>query len=202
MLRSTTISPKLPMWKLMMKNVYSLGAYQVQSKNFKMNIKFLSDTTGTEINYLPVGEIANQPLLQVMNLDRIDSNQESNADGFFDYIEGYTVQSQSGKIIFPVAEPFGEHLARKINNAAIAEQYVYRELYDSTLVVARQFADKNKYSLVGEYQASNGATIRLNAMNVPRVGCRNGRRCRPHREFRLHRRLFDGYCHHYQPEHH
>lgn len=168
MLRSTTVSPKLPMWRLMMKNVYSLGAYQLQSKNFKMNIKFLSDTTGIEINYLPVGSIANQPLLQVMNLDRIDSNQESNSDGFFDYIEGYTVQSSNGKIIFPVAEPFGEHLARKIGDPAIAEQYVYRELYDSILVVARQFADKNKYSLVGEYQASNGATIRLNAMNVPR----------------------------------
>ncbi len=78
MLRGTTISPKLPMWKLMMKNVYSLGAYQVQSNNFKLNIKYLSDTTGTEIVYLPVGPIANQPLLQVMNLDRLDSNQESN----------------------------------------------------------------------------------------------------------------------------
>lgn len=168
MLRSTTVSPRLPMWQLMMKNVYSLGAYQLQSKNFKLNIKFLSDTTGTEINYIPAGQISNQPLLQVMNLDRIDSNQESNSDGFFDYIEGYTVQSSTGKIIFPVAEPFGSHLERKIGNPAIASQYVYKELYDSTLVVAQQFADKNKFSLSGEYQASNGAQIRLNAMNVPR----------------------------------
>ena len=50
MLRGTTISPSLPMWKLMMKNVYSLGAYQLQKKNFKLNIKYLSDTTGIEIN--------------------------------------------------------------------------------------------------------------------------------------------------------
>lgn len=168
MLRSTTVSPQLPMWKLMMKNVYSLGAYQLQSKNFKMQVKFLSDSTGTEINFLPVPPISNQPLLQVMNLDRIDSNQESNPDGFFDYIEGYTVQSSSGRIIFPVAEPFGRHLASKIGNEAIASQYCYNELYDSTLIVARQFADKNKFSLVGEYQSSGGATIRLNAMNVPR----------------------------------
>ncbi len=168
MLRSTTVSPKLPMWRLMMKNVYALGAYQLSKNKFKLNIKFLSDTTGTEINYLPVQPIANQPLLQVMNLDRIDSNQESNSDGFFDYIEGYTVQSSSGKIIFPVAEPFGAHLERKIGNPAIASQYVYKELYDSTLIIARQFADKNKFSLSGEYQASNGAQIRLNAMNVPR----------------------------------
>ncbi|MDE6237529.1 MAG: cell surface protein SprA, partial [Muribaculaceae bacterium] len=168
MLRSTTVSTQLPMWKLMMKNVYALGAYQLQSKNFKLNIKFLSDTTGTEINYLPILSLSNIPLLQVMNLDRIDSNQESNSDGFFDYVEGYTVQSSSGKIIFPVAEPFGSYLEKKIGDEEIAKAYVYKELYDSTLVVARQFADKNKYSLVGEYQASGGAQIRLNAMNVPR----------------------------------
>ena len=168
MLRATTISPQLPMWRLMMKNVYSLGVNQLQQKNFKLNIKYLSDTTGIEINYLPVGEIANTPLLQVMNLDRIDSNQESNPDGFFDFIEGYTVQSQNGKIIFPVAEPFGSNLVKKIGNPDLAAPYVYQELYDSTLTVAKQFADKNKYSLVGEYQSSNGAQIRLNAMNVPR----------------------------------
>lgn len=168
MLRGTTIAPKLPMWRLMMKNVYSLGAYQLQSKNFKLNIKYLSDTTGTEIVYLPVGPIANQSLLQVMNLDRLDNNQESNSDGFFDYIEGYTVQSSTGKIIFPVAEPFGKNLIRKIGDEALARPYAYTELYDSTLTVARQFADKNKFSLVGEYQASNGAQIRLGAMNVPR----------------------------------
>ena len=168
MLKSTTVAPRLPMWDLMMKNVYSLGAYQIQKSKFKLNIKYLSDTTGTQINYLPVPGLNNQSLLQVMNLDRIDSNDESNPDGFFDYIEGYTVISSNGKIIFPVVEPFGSHLAKKINNPALASQYVYQELYDSTLVVARQFADKNKFILDGEYQASSGSQIRLNAMNVPR----------------------------------
>lgn len=168
LLKGTTVSPALPMWRLMMKNVYSLGAYQLQKKNFRLDIKYLSDTTGLEINYLPEASISGKPLLQIMNLDRIDSNQESNPDGFFDYVEGYTVQPANGKIIFPVAEPFGSHLERQIGNPAIAAQYVYKELYDSTLTVARQFADKNKFSLTGEYQAAGGATIRLNAMNVPR----------------------------------
>ena len=168
MLKSTTVDPRMPMWRLMMKNVYSLGAYQVQKSNFKLHIKYLSDTTGTEINYLPVPGISNQSLLQVMNLDRLDSNEESNSDGFFDFIEGYTIIASSGKVIFPVAEPFGHHLAQKIGNPDIAEVYCYPQLYDSTLVVARQFADKNKFVLTGEYQASSGSQIRLNAMNVPR----------------------------------
>lgn len=168
MLKSTTISPRLPMWRLMMKNVYNLGGYQIQQSKFKLNIKYLSDTTGTAINYLPVPSISDKSLLQVMNLDRLDSNQESNSDGFFDFIDGYTIIPSQGKVIFPVAEPFGRHLRKVINNDALAEQYVYEQLYDSTLVVARQFADKNKFILEGEYMASSGSQIRLNAMNVPR----------------------------------
>ncbi|MCM1033830.1 MAG: cell surface protein SprA [Odoribacter sp.] len=168
MLKSTTASTSEPMWKLMMKNVYNLGGYQIQKNNFKLNIKYLSDTTGTEINYLPVPGLNNQSLLQVMNLDRLDSNQESNPDGFFDFVDGYTILPSQGKVIFPVVEPFGRHLRAKINNDALADQYVYEELYDSTLTVAKQFADKNKFVLTGEYQASAGSQIRLNAMNVPR----------------------------------
>lgn len=168
MLKGTTSSPQLPMWKLMMKNVYSLGGYQIQKNKFKFNIKYLSDTTGTEINYLPVPGINNQTLLQVMNLDRLDNNNNPNSDGFFDYVEGYTIISSTGKVIFPVVEPFGSHLAEKINNPELAKKYVYQELYDSTLTVARQMQDKNKFVMSGEYQASSGSQIRLNAMNVPR----------------------------------
>ncbi|MDE6290771.1 MAG: cell surface protein SprA, partial [Muribaculaceae bacterium] len=93
MLRGTTVTPRLPMWQLMMKNVYSLGAYQIQKNNFKFNVKFLSDSTGIEIPYLPVVDISNKPLIQVMGLDRIDSNGESVSDGIFDFIEGYTIQT-------------------------------------------------------------------------------------------------------------
>jgi len=168
MLKGTTTSPSFPIWDLAMKNVYALGAYQVQKTNFKLNIKYLSDTTGTELTYIPDGAINGTPLLQVMNLDRLDANQETNIDGKFDYIEGYTVQSSTGKIIFPVAEPFGAHLRSKFNNDAIADKYVYEELYDSTLTVAQQFSDKNKFVLSGEYQASSGSVIKLNATNVAR----------------------------------
>ena len=168
MLKGTTVSPRLPMWDLMMKNVYSLGAYQVQKTNFKLNIKYLSDTTGTQITYIPVGAINGMPLLQVMNLDNIDSNNNLGADGRYDFIDGYTIYPSTGKIVFPVVEPFGSHLRKKIGNNQLADKYVYEQLYDSTLTVARQYQDKNKFVLTGEYQASSGSQIRLNAMNVPR----------------------------------
>lgn len=168
MLKSTTADPKLPMWKLMMKNVYSLGAYQLQEDNFSFNIYYQSDSIGTEILYLPVGNISTTPLLQVMNLDRLDATSQSNPDGFFDYLDGYTVNASTGRVIFPVAEPFGSYLEEKIGDATIASSYVYKELYDSTLTVAQQLQEKNKFVLSGEYQASSGSQISLNAMNVSR----------------------------------
>ena len=168
MLKGTTSSPDFPMWDLAMKNVYALGAYQIQKKNFKLNIKYLSDTTGNELIYIPAGDINGKPLLQVMNLDRLDANQETNIDGRFDYIENYTIQSSTGKIIFPVVEPFGEHLRKKFSDDELAQKFIYTELYDSTLIVAQQFSDKNKFVLAGEYQSSSGSVIRLNATNVAR----------------------------------
>lgn len=168
MLKGSTISTSLPIWDLMMKNVYSLGAYQVQKDKFRLYIKYQNDSTGVAVNNIPEGNISNQTLLQVMNLDRLDVNESEYSDGIFDYIEGYTIQSSNGRIIFPVIEPFGSHLAEKIGNAAIAEKYVYQELYDSTLTIAQQVSEKNKFIMTGEYKASSGAEIRLNAMNVPR----------------------------------
>ena len=168
MLKGTTSSPDFPMWDLAMKNVYALGAYQIQKNNFKLNIKYLSDTTGNEMIYIPAGAINGKPLLQVMNLDRLDANQETNIDGRFDYLEGYTIQASTGKVIFPVIEPFGEHLRKQFGDDEIAKNYIYTELYDSTLTVAQQFSDKNKFVLAGEYQSSSGSVIRLNATNVAR----------------------------------
>ena len=168
LLKSTNQSPGTPMWDLMLKNVYSLGAMQLQKEDFDLRIVYRNDSVGTELQYITEGDIQNQLLLRVMNLDRLDARENPNPDGRFDFIEGFTALSSSGRIIFPVLEPFGEHLARKINNPAIADKYVFRELYDSTLVVAQEMSEKNKFRLVGKYKASSGSEIRLNAMNVPR----------------------------------
>jgi len=168
MLKATTINTQKPMWDLMMKNVYSLGAYQVQKSNFKLNIKYLNDTTGTELFYINEGNISGIPLLRVMNLDRIDANNNYNSDGRFDFIDGYTITTSGGKVIFPVVEPFGSHLRKKIGNDAIADKYVYQELYTMQLTDAQQVQDKNKFVLQGEYQSTNKNTISLNATNVPR----------------------------------
>ena len=168
LLKSTAQSPQLALWDLMMKNVYYLGAMQIQNEKFVLNVVYRNDSVGTNMQYLTEGNVKNKLLLRVMNVDRLDVKNNLNPDGKFDYVEGVTVLSSAGRIIFPVLEPFGSHLRRAIGNDAIADKYVFQELYDSTLVVAQELSDKNKFSLVGEYKSSSGSEIRLNAMNVPR----------------------------------
>ncbi|GHT74171.1 hypothetical protein AGMMS50262_06600 [Bacteroidia bacterium] len=173
MVKGTTQSPSSPGWPLMMKNVYTITPRSLQQEKFRLDIKYLNDTTGVYLNYLTEGAIANQLLLRVENLDRLNSRQEPYSDGFFDFVEGYTVVSQYGKIIFPSVEPFGKYLRDKIvgkdsANIKIAQKYVFQELYDSTLTIARQTAEKNKFILTGEYKGSGGASLELNGSNLAR----------------------------------
>ncbi|MBL0340347.1 MAG: cell surface protein SprA [Bacteroidetes bacterium] len=46
LLKSTNINPKLPTWDLMMKNVYSVGSFQIQKENFKLNIIYNDNSDG------------------------------------------------------------------------------------------------------------------------------------------------------------
>ena len=168
LLKATSGNPATPLWDLMMKNIYSLGVTNLQQSSFTMQVQYMSDTVGVYTNFINEGAIAQQLLIKVMNLDRLNANSESHSDGQFDWVAGYTVNASTGRIIFPVVEPFGSHLAKKLDSEALAEKYCYQELYDSTLTAAQQVAEKNKFRLKGEYVASSGAEIDLGATNVAR----------------------------------
>ena len=94
-------------WDLMMKNIYSLGATSIQSEKFELYVTYRNDSVGTDLQYLNEGPISGKQLIRVMNLDRLDQKHNTSPDGRFDFLEGLTVYSSSGKIIFPVLEPFG-----------------------------------------------------------------------------------------------
>ncbi len=174
LLKPVSLSPFSPAWDLMMKNIYYLGygVYEVQREKFKLDITYQSDSTGVYLNYLPEPGIGDELLLSMMNLDRLNGRGDPYPDGIFDFIEGYTIDSENGYIIFPVVEPFGSHLRQKISNDAIADKYVFQELYDSTLTVARQIPEKNKFILSGEYRGSSGSEINLNVLNIARGSVR------------------------------
>lgn len=173
LLKPVSLSPHSYTWDLMMKNVYYLGATGIQQDRFKMNIAYQSDTLGTYINYIPDGAIKDSLLLRVMGLDRLDVRKNAYPDGIFDFLDGYTIKAENGRIYFPVVEPFGKHLYKRINNPAVAAKYTYQQLYDSTKTIAQQDAEHNKFKMYGSYRGSSStADIQLNATNIPKGSVR------------------------------
>ncbi len=84
----------------MMRNVYSLNATRVQKDRFRLDVKILSDTTGVYLTYIPEPGLKNTPLVRLMNLDRLDNNNKANPNGYFDFVDGYTIDASTGRVFF------------------------------------------------------------------------------------------------------
>src|SRR5690606_10881694 len=170
LLKNETLKTNLPTWDLMMKNIYSLQAFQIEQQDFRLDVYRLDESTGIEQPVIAEGsQTAGKPFLQLVGLDRINGQQAPQPDGVFDFLRDITVDPLNGRIIFPVVEPFGEDLARQFapGETALIEKYVFRELYDSTRYVAQQAAEVNKYFFKGTYRSGSGSEFSLNAINVP-----------------------------------
>ena len=167
-LKNTSNNPQQGNWDLMMKNVYYL-AESVQKDKFRLDVKFQSDTAGVYLTYIPEPQVKEQPLIRVLGADRLDNNMKAHPNGYFDYVDGYTISG--GRVFFPQPEPFGENLYQTLVSkgvsAAQAEKYAFTELYDSTKTVAKQIAEKDKYLLMGQFRGSAANVISLGASFVP-----------------------------------
>ena len=188
MLKSTVINVNEPIWDLMMKNIYSLGAYQLEREDFRMNILY---TDPQPLNYIkPVEgttlpeDVAETPLLRVFSVDQLNTNGDpiNGGDGFFDYVPQITIDPQNGNIIFTTVEPFGSHLFEKLDATPNSgsedynipetwnenqERYVFRALYRTTKTQAEQEeADKNKFQLKGRYKSAEVEGIPI-GFNLP-----------------------------------
>ena len=200
MLKSPITNVNEPIWDLMMKNIYDTGAFQLSPEDFRLNI-FYTETS--PLNYIvPVegtdfptfdnnspfnpaddGEIEDTPLIRLFHLDRLNFNNDPQlqGDGFFDFVQGQTVLTQNGKIIFTKVEPFGRYLfdvladpnfntkyEDEVYDNPNQEKYVYDILYKKTKTAALDEAEKNKFQLKGRFKSSGSDGIPLGAFNVPR----------------------------------
>lgn len=167
-LKNTSNNPRQGNWGLMMKNVYYLAS-TVEKEKFRLDVKYQSDTTGVYLSYIPEQQVKKQPIIRVLGADRLDNNNKAHSNGYFDYVEGYTISN--GRVFIPKVEPFGsymrDYLVKRGVAADKAEKYAFTELYDSTKTVAKQIAEKNKYQIVGQFKGSAANVISLDAYNVP-----------------------------------
>ena len=167
-LKNTSNNPSQGNWRLMMKNVYYLSS-QVEKEKFRLDVKFQSDTAGVYLSYLPEPQTKDQPIIRALGADRLDNNNKPHPNGYFDFVEGYTVSN--GRVFFPQAEPFGKGIYNFLVSRGVpadkAEKYAFTELYDSTKTVAKQIAEKDKYMLSGQFKGTAANIISLGAYNVP-----------------------------------
>ncbi|WP_425589987.1 cell surface protein SprA [Flagellimonas algarum] len=194
LLKSNITNVDDPIWDLMMKNIYSTGAFQLIQEDFKLNILYSDPTPRnyiTPVEPFPASASSNgkpleeRILLNVFNLDRLNvyNDVQAGGDGFFDYVPGITVDTQSGRIIFTKVEPFGEFLFDLLGGGvydvendqgynANQQRYVFRNMYAKTKAASLQDAEKNRFQLKGRYKSQGNNGIPIGAFNVPRGSVR------------------------------
>ncbi|QQX77904.1 MULTISPECIES: cell surface protein SprA [Aequorivita] len=188
LLKSSITNVQEPVWDLMMKNIYPIGAYQLEKEDFNLNIFYTDPSPLNYIEKVQGGpdlpeDVEDEILLKVFNLDRLNFNNDpvQGGDGFFDFLPGITVDAQNGRIIFTTVEPFGKHLFDELNVPAAPanynipasynanqEKYVFRTLYTGTKTQAeQQESEKNKFQLKGSYKSTGADGIPIGAFNIP-----------------------------------
>jgi len=173
LLKPQSLDIGLPTWKLMMKNIYRINSTSIQQDNFRLKVIYKDDRTGIDNPSLQEGQnIKDVPLVQLLNMDKLNLNGDLVPDGNFDYIDGATINSKNGYVIFPMLEPFGNDLEAVFQKNdpqdanRLSSKYVFKDLYVNTQNQARQQTAKNKFFLNGQYESSVYGDIRLRAFNV------------------------------------
>ncbi|HET9430607.1 MAG TPA: cell surface protein SprA, partial [Chitinophagaceae bacterium] len=171
LLKATSQRTNLPIWDLMMKNVYSVGFGQLERQDFTLDVLYEEPSLG-EKRYLPIDDVIStyqgQPLISLLNLDRLNNQNDPQPDGKFDFIEGFTVISTQSRIIFPVLEPFGRDLEYVYATQAQRQKYLFYPLYDTIKAIAQTYANLNRFEINGRSKTSGATGDYQLGYNVPR----------------------------------
>ncbi len=175
MLKSVELDFQAPMWDLMMKNIYSLGnAYQVKKDGFMLDVWYLDQQTGVQINYLPQGSLKDKSIIQVLGMDKLTVNNQPtpNGDGVFDFLSNppITIMPERARVIFTKLEPFGSGLRNSFpaSEQTIAQEYAFDSLYTTTRSLARvNYPNKNRFYIKGQYQSDVSSEFSLGGFNLP-----------------------------------
>ncbi|HYC41106.1 MAG TPA: cell surface protein SprA [Chitinophagaceae bacterium] len=169
LLKATSQRTYLPIWDLMMKNVYSVGFGQLERQDFKLDVVYEEPSLG-EKRYLPPNDVLQPykgaPIISLVNLDRLNSQNDPQPDGVFDFVEGFTVISSQSRVIFPVLEPFGNDLKYVYPDSLTSARYLFYPLYDTIKAIAQTYANLNRFKLVGRSRSASNSDYQL-GYNIP-----------------------------------
>ncbi len=162
----------IPTWDLMMKNIYSLNVNQLSQEGFQLRVIYRDDRTGIDNPQLQEGSntLRERQLIEIFGLDKLNPVNDPQRDGNFDFVEGITINTMNGLIIFPYLEPFSVALREAFRNQPnedyLIQKYAYDTLYNTTKADAELFATKNKFFLVGQYNAGSAKEILIPGFGI------------------------------------
>ena len=145
-------------WELKMKNIYRLPVSKVVEDGFELQIKY--DENGI-LEPRPPGAGLSKDLTEILGLDRFQKNSRNPpADGLFDYLPGFTLNLETGDVIFPTLEPFRENLI--IAGLSDSSSFVFDELYSQRKSVAQNLPIATKYRIYGKAKGEAGISNVIN----------------------------------------
>ncbi|MFZ6011459.1 MAG: cell surface protein SprA [Bacteroidota bacterium] len=162
----------IPTWDLMMKNIYNLNVNQLARESFQLRVIYRDDRSGIDNPQFQEGSgaLREKQLIEIFGLDRLNPLNDPQRDGNFDFVEDITINSETGMIIFPYLEPFSSALRKAFDNEPqenyLIQKYTYDTLYRTTKADAELFATKNKFFLVGQYNAGSAKEILIPGFGV------------------------------------
>jgi len=162
----------IPTWDLMMKNIYNLNVNQLSREGFQLRVIYRDDRSGVDNPQLQEGSsrLREKQLIEIFGLDRLNPVNDPGRDGNFDFVEGITINTNTGQIIFPYLEPFSEALRKAFEGESqenyLIQKYTYDTLYRTTKADAELVATKNKFWIKGLYNAGSSKEILIPGFGV------------------------------------
>ncbi len=141
-------------WELKMKNIYRLPISKVIQEGFKLDVMY---NNGNILNTnLPEQRIS---LSTMTYLDRYSGTNKTFApDGLFDYIQGRTINTETGDIIFPTLRPFLDNIVKYVTDTS----YKFEEIYTKKKSVAQTSINATKYYIKGSAKGEAGISNTIN----------------------------------------
>jgi cell surface protein SprA len=154
------------LWARQMKNTYNVGAGNVNTNETTISVWYERKTNDSS----DMLEGANDKLVTILGVDQVtNSTGAAPPDGVFDINVAAFFNPERGEITFPNIEPFGSGLEtyfEKIGNKDLASSYVYRQIYDTTVDVARKNTARDRFIICGEMSGRASNRIALGAYNM------------------------------------
>ena len=153
----TETDPGTPLaWELKMKNIYRLPVTRVIQEGFKCDVMYNDNNVWVQ-NITLSGQ--QKSLSQITGVDRYTNPSKSPPpDNIFDFLPGYTINTETGDIIFPYLRPFADPLISAGADSTLA----FKDLYTKRKSEVQNTNLATKYSLRGTAKGEAGISNTIN----------------------------------------